>query len=320
MAVTFKTSAGVGGTIRGMPIDMPAATTFMATHARVLDRRRFDLFLGGGEPARVLAALDAYRNPDGGYGWGLEPDLRSTESQPVAAMHAFEVLAEVGPAASDQATALCDWLLTVALDDGGLPFALPVRDPAGCAPWWVEADPARSSLQITAAVAAGGHEFARHDPTLAGHPWLAAANRYCAAAIRTMDTTPHAYELSFAVRFLDAASDALNEAPELLEIVASHVPPGGTLPVEGGVEGEVLRPLDLAPRPTRPARALLAPDVVAKDLDRLAAGQRADGGWPIDWSVSSPAAELEWRGYVTVRAIGLLRANGALDAPTPPRP
>jgi hypothetical protein len=34
------------------------------------------------------------RNPDGGYGWGLEPDLRSVTSQPVGAMHAMEVFAE----------------------------------------------------------------------------------------------------------------------------------------------------------------------------------------------------------------------------------
>ena len=54
----------------------------MASHARLLDRRRLELLLDGGEPTAVLAALEAYRNPDGGYGWGLEPDLRATESQP----------------------------------------------------------------------------------------------------------------------------------------------------------------------------------------------------------------------------------------------
>ena len=53
----------------------------MAAHGRVLDRRRLEL-LEGGDPAAVLAALDGYRNPDGGYGWGLEPDLRAQESQP----------------------------------------------------------------------------------------------------------------------------------------------------------------------------------------------------------------------------------------------
>ena len=61
-----------------MTIDLTAATGFMATHARVLDRRRFELLLGTGDPDAVLAAADGYRNPDGGYGWGLEPDLRSS--------------------------------------------------------------------------------------------------------------------------------------------------------------------------------------------------------------------------------------------------
>ena len=46
-----------------------------------------------------------------------------------------------------------DWLDGVSLPDGGLPFALPIPDPAACAPFWVSADPGVSSLQITAAVA-----------------------------------------------------------------------------------------------------------------------------------------------------------------------
>ena len=79
-----------------MTPDLTAATAFMATHARLLDRRRFELLCGRGEPTEVLAALDGYRNSDGGYGWGLEPDLRSPESQPAGALHALEVFAEVG--------------------------------------------------------------------------------------------------------------------------------------------------------------------------------------------------------------------------------
>ena len=92
------------------------------------------------EPTEVLAALEGYRNSDGGYGWGLEPDLRSPESQPAGALHALEVFAEVGPVSSARAVAVCDWLTTATLDDGGLPFALPVTDPAGCAPFWANAD------------------------------------------------------------------------------------------------------------------------------------------------------------------------------------
>jgi hypothetical protein len=114
-------------------LDLPAATDFMATNARVLDRRRLELRDGKTDPAAVLDALDGYRNPDGGYGWGLEPDLRSPESQPGAAHHAFEVCEEIAPATTSQAVALCDWLQSIALPDGGLPMALPLSTSAGSA-------------------------------------------------------------------------------------------------------------------------------------------------------------------------------------------
>src|SRR3954471_6239681 len=114
-----------------MSIDLTKAADFMATHARILDRRRFELITGRSDHAAVLAALDGYRNPDGGYGWGPEPDLRSPQSQPAAAAHAFELLEEIAPASAPQAAALCDWLDSIALPDGGLPFALPLGSPFG---------------------------------------------------------------------------------------------------------------------------------------------------------------------------------------------
>jgi hypothetical protein len=78
-------------------VNLDAASVFMATHARLLDRRRLDVVLHGAPPDGTLAALSAYRNPDGGYGWGLEADLRATESQPGAALHAFEVFEDIAP-------------------------------------------------------------------------------------------------------------------------------------------------------------------------------------------------------------------------------
>ena len=37
--------------------------------------------------------------------------------------------------------------------------------------------------------------------------------------------------------------------------------------------------------------------------------QQGDGGWRVDFASSSPMAELEWRGYITVHAVSLLRAR-----------
>ena len=47
----------------------------------------------------------------------------------------------------------------------------------------------------------------------------------------------------------------------------------------------MLHPLDLAPYPDRPARALFAAEVIAADLDRLAGLQQDDGGWIVDFRV-----------------------------------
>ncbi|GAA4232563.1 hypothetical protein FHR32_002182 [Streptosporangium album] len=295
-----------------MSIDLSSAASFMAAHARLLDRRRFQSLTEKTGPDAVLAALDGYRNPDGGYGWGLEPDLRSPESQPGAAAHAFEVFEEIAPATAPEATGLCDWLRSVSLPDGGLPFALPLTTDAGSAPWWTGADTTVSSLQITAVTVAAAHRVAAHDPAVAAHPWLAQATRYCLAAAEEVDHTTHAYVLAFAVRFLDAVHDALPDAADLLSRLGKHIPADGRMHVEGGTEEETLHPLDFAPFPDRPARALFAPEVISADLDRLAALQQDDGGWTVDYATISPAGALDWRGHTTVRAVDILRRNGRI--------
>jgi hypothetical protein len=292
-----------------MTVDLAAARAFMAGHARLLDRRRFQLLIDEGDPDAVLAALDAYRNPDGGYGWGLEPDLRAPESQPGCALHAFEVLADANPATAKEAIQLCDWLLSVSLPDGGLPFALPIADPAGCAPFWAEADPTTSSLQITAYVAGAAHRVAAHDPAVAEHPWLARATRYCLAAIEEIGDARQAIQLTASLQFLDAASDTQPEAAALIERLGELIPDSGLLPVEGGIEGETIRPLDIAPLPSRPVRALFRADLISAELERLAEQQEDDGGWTVDFRSYSPMAALEWRGYATVKAALILTRN-----------
>jgi hypothetical protein len=293
-----------------MTIDLTAAADFMAGHARTLDRRRFELMRGETDNASgVLAALDAYRNPDGGYGWGLEPDLRSPESQPAAAAHAFEVFENVAPVTSPHAPVLCDWLDSVTLADGGLPLAVPLTLAAGSAPWWESAAASGSSLQITSVTAGAAQRVAARDPAVAEHPWLERATRFCLDAIAAMDEPPFAYVLVFSLRFLDAVYESRPEAAALMEKLAKHVPDDGNIRVSGGTEDEMLHPLDVAPEPDRPARQLYAPELIAADLDRLAALQQDDGGWVVDYMKISPAGSLDWRGYATVRAVDILRRN-----------
>jgi len=303
-----------------MTIDLPAAAAFMTTTARLIDRRRFAARFEGGDPEGVLAALDAYRNADGGYGWALEPDVRVPESQPAAALHAFEILDEIAPATGPRAAALCDWLETATLPDGGLPAALPGSQLAGTAPWLGQVDPTASSLMITAAVTGRAHRAARHDPAIARHPWLARATRHCLDGIAARERPEFAYELLFSLQFLDAIVDTQRtssagtgdrpEAAPLLDRWAAAIPTSGSMHVKGGAEDEYIRPLDFSPEPDRPIRRHLAPEVIEADLDRLAAGQQDDGGWDFDHVPHSPAAVPDWRGLYTNHAIGILRTNG----------
>jgi hypothetical protein len=293
-------------------VNLQAARDFMAGNTRLLDRRRFGVVVDGEPPDAALAALGAYRNADGGYGWGLEPDLRSTTSQPGPALHAFEVFEDILPATSTASIDLSDWLGLVTLPDGGVPFALPIDDGAGSAPFWVDADPTISSLQITAIVTANAHRVAAGDQALASHEWLARATEFCMNAIESLDERPQTLELAFSVQFLDAASDRDPRAKELLGRLGEYIPDTGLVPVTGGIEGETMKPLDFSPFPDRPSRELFSPDVIEKDLERLAAGQRDDGGWEVDFASYSPAASLEWRGHATVRAVTILKRNSVL--------
>lgn len=297
-------------------IDLPSAIAFMATHARVLDRRRLDLLLAETQPDAVLAALTAYRNSDGGIGWGLEPDLRSPTSQPAGALHAFDVLEELAPATYPVARELCDWLTTATLPGGGLPFSLAGADAPGSAPWWAGADPAVPSLHITSAVCAAAHRVGAHDAAVRAHPWLERATAWCMGEIAALTHAGHAYELRYVLDLLDAIADASPEAHAQLERLTGLLPPSWEAPVGGGLEDEKLRPLDFSPRPDGPLRALAPADAIAGELDRVEGGQQADGGWTVDFAQSSPAAALEWRGHYTVRAIRILHAHGRLALPS----
>jgi hypothetical protein len=183
---------------------------------------------------------------------------------------------------------------------------------AGSGPWWGAADLSVSSLQITSATAAAAHRVAAHDAAVAAHPWLQRATDYCLRAIESIDQPPFAYVLAFSIDFLDAVHDIRpREAEMRLRHLSTFVPDDGNLRVQGGTEHEMLRPLDVAPFPDRPARALFSDEVISADLERLDALQQADGGWVVDYLKISPAGSLDWRGHATIRAIDILQRNRA---------
>ena len=252
---------------------------------------------------RVLDALRPYRNDDGGWGNALEPDLRGPDSQVSGALSALEVLAEVGadadPAVGPLAAETADWLASVALADGRVPHVLPSAADYPAAPWMRPND----SGMLTFGIAAHLWELG------VDHRWLDAATAWCWAQL---DGAPvGGYTIKFALGFLDAVPEP-DRAAAAVERLRPVLGRDGTIPVEGGQDGEVLRPLVLSPRQGTQSRALFTPSQIDAELDLLEQEQLDDGGWDFDFLHWSPGQTVEWRGIVTLGALQTLREHGRL--------
>jgi hypothetical protein len=287
-----------------MAIDVEAAGRFVLENGRLLDRHRLAVLLDGAPVTPVLDALRAYRNPDGGFGHALEPDVRDPASQPAATLHALVVLAEVGALDDPMVADAAAWSASVAHPDGALPFVLPSAAAHPRAPWM---EPDEGASFLTFAVSGLLWEAGSEEP------WLEAATAWCWSRLEGSEELG-AYWVNFALDFLDRVPDE-DRARAASEGLRPMIGADGTIAVPGGTEDERLTPLAMSDRPGKRSRALFGDDQIEADLDQLEQGQREDGGWMFEWLDWSPGQRVEWRGGVTLEALATLAAHGRLDLP-----
>lgn len=280
--------------------DFEAAADFLAARARLLDRRVYERLFRGGAAEPVRDAVAAYRNADGGFGHALEPDCRAAASQPAAVEMALRIMNLAGAWDERLVRDAVDWLSAIAPAEGGAAFALPSVSEGPHAPWWVPAEGA--SLIQTGQIA--GLLYARGF----AHPWLDRAAQVMWSRIDAL-TEPGAYEMFGVLAFLEQVPDR-DRAQAAFERVGPLLFSGNLVALDPGAEGETHSPLAFAALPGSIARRLFDADVIEAHLDHLAGAQADDGGWTFNWPSWSPAAESDWRGFLTVDALRVLRANG----------
>ena len=284
--------------------DFSAAAAFVAANARVVDRRRFQRLFERGPAAAVRDAVAAYRNEDGGFGHALEPDGRAPGSQPAAAEMALRIMDETDAWDDGLARGACGWLAAVAPAEGGAAFVEPTVAGWPHAPWWVPEEGHPASLFPTGMIAGTLHARA------VGHPWLDGATQVMWNRIAKL-TEPGGYDMFGVLRFLQYVPDR-DRAREVFGQVGPLILERNLVALDPEAPGEAHGVLDFAPEPGSMARALFDEATVTAHLDHLAQAQKDDGGWMFNWPAWSPAAEREWRGFLTVDALRVLRANGRL--------
>jgi hypothetical protein len=286
--------------------DFDKAAGFITENARVLDQRRFERLFADSGTTPVRDAVAAYRNADGGFGHALEPDLRGPGSQTAAAEMALRMLDEADAWDDDLVRGACDWLATVAPAEGGAAFVEAAPLAGGPhAPWWVPEEGHPASLIATGMISGTLHARGVR------HPWLDRATEVMWTRISQAGAETGGYEMFGVLAFLQHVPDR-NRAMTVFGQVGPLLLENNLVALDPEATGEMHFPLDFAPRLDSLARALFDEATIKAHLDHLADAQRDDGGWTFSWPAWSPAAERDWRGFLTVDALRVLRANGRL--------
>ncbi len=280
-----------------------AGRAFLEREGRLIERRLAATLFDGGPAGAVVDALRGYRNADGGFGHGLEPDKRCPDSLPIDVEGAFDVMLVAGEADESLVRGACDWLASVAAPDGSVPLSVPVVEAYPRAEHWSDWT-YTPGLNPTAGLAGRLHQMCF------SHPWLDRATDWCWARLeRGFDEDAHA--LREVATFLAAVADRARA-----EAVGASM--GGWLAKAPWYRADAedpsygVTPLDLAPAPGGPWSHLFDAATIDGHLDRLLRDQQPDGGWAITWEPPGTAATLAWRGIHTLWARRVLRAYNRL--------
>jgi len=290
-----------------MDAQFTAARDFILRQGRLLERRLFATCFEGAPAAGVADAIRGYRNDDGGFGHGLEPDKRCPASLPIDVEVALQALVTAGIRDEELVSGACDYLATIAAaaDSGGaVPPAFPVIEGYPRAAHWTEWTYV-PSVNPTAGLVGLLHQLG------ARHPWVDEAAAWCWSQIEGGRLPDEVHALSEVFAFLAHAPER-DRAEKAAGQVRDQLISTAMFQLDANAEGYGLSPLNIAPAADSMWRALFSDEVIGAHLDSLQRKQESDGGWPITWEPPSEASRLEWRGIVTIGALRTLTSYGRL--------
>lgn len=266
------------------------AGRFLEEQGRDIERARFGYHFGNASKDELLEALCRYQNPDGGFGHGLEPDIKAPDSNPFATELALLIClqAEV-PKEHPLLQRTAEHLEATQGDDGSWRFSAGVYEHP-IAPWfagwqWPALNPSCTLAGLLRELGLGSERL--HGRVAALFAGLARledllGDDYYAAR-------PYAY---YFVTEWDHPERELYASGVLWWLIRQHAERRGLA-------------LDYVRNPRTYFGRLLPRKMLDGALDALAAEQEADGGWPTEY-------DEHWRGFATVQNLLVLRAFGKI--------
>jgi hypothetical protein len=295
------------------------ARVYLFLHGRAIDQARFRFYFEGGSAEEVSAALAAYQNPDGGFGHGLEPDIRTAASSVIATTVALQHLRAIGvPAQAPIVGRAIDYLLqTYDCARQVWPIVPPAVENAPHAPWWRYTETERNFGGFVTNPRAEilGYLYAYQE--LVSDSLLAVLADTLLAQLRA---APDKIEMHDFLCYLRLA--LAPRVPAALR-TAVQAKLHTALPHSVAADpqewlGYGLQPLAVAPTPAAFLAAAFDPALLADNLTFLVEQQQPDGAWGVPWNwafidaAAWAAAERAWQGVQIVDNLRVLHAYGRI--------
>ena len=306
-----------GAELRLAPEQFTNARRFLLEQTRPLEAALFRYRFEEGSADDVYANLATFQNPDGGFGHGLEPDVRSSASSVVATTTALQKLRMLhAPAQHPLVQGAIAYLLS-AYDDAwqSWPLVSAAIEDAAHAPWWNQEGLAErfNGFRINPRAEVLGYLFEfgpELDPVALAH--REALAQPAIDALLAYEGPLSGDEFLGCQRLIDSPGlperTAVDLQRWLLRMADGAV---ATDPTTWG--GYVLQPLQVAPTRAAPLGIPLS-HLLPQNLDHVIRSQNEDGSWSPTWTwfgafdADWPQAEREWRGVLTLERLEWLHA------------
>jgi len=276
-----------------MAVSIDRARAFVYGNGALWERALFGWLFDGRPLAHVHRCLLGYKNDDGGWGHGLEHDLKCPDSNPLALEFLLSVNRDTGLPIAALLEGTVAWVEANRAPDGSLGNPSTTRD-YPLAPWWQD----QGGQTIPDAITGNLTRLGLGSPDLAASTrrWVQAnvslesirANTWLFMAYHSVDYFLNVTDFPDVEQYRQATLDNV--------IACAQAAP----------EAQTYVLFQFAPTPESVVAQALPEGLLTQKLDYLAETQREDGGWPDEHGLP------QWQPYTTLLSLLALKRYGRL--------
>lgn len=286
------------------------ARDFILANARMIERRLFDFHFNGGSATGVFHSVYAYRNNDGGFGFGMEPDTASPESQPLFSIMALEILDEVNYLNPELILKdFMPYFESITTDKGGIPWMFRPKSEYPCGGHF-------KTVKEWAALSTTSSLLGILEKYKIDIPWMKNAEKFVWSEIDRIQEKhvfchlciPRRLHFLEHTKNREKAAIAINNLKTW--IAADGVLSQDRLDDGWGLYGKP-HSLSYSPYTENVLNPIFSKEAIESDIKGLIEKQKNDGRWDT-WYGISEGTKLEWAGIQTLWTLKILKSYGRI--------